>query len=196
MGGVRGRHEPLEEGCPSPAAGVPDLPPRGFRDLHMSPGPPSVHASTPSRGSGAAACPAVAGARKDPNLQGPQNAITPRLEDGTPDGDDHATCRGWQDTGAISAGRRTISRTTASPVAMPHSVLSTVSDHCTPAIQGGDDDFHAPLLMHAAPPCDYKRRRHASFKGGRSGHLLPWSPTLAIITLSAPLSTHLNRLLF
>ena len=50
--------------------------------------------------------------------------------------DDHAACRGWQDAGAISAGPRTISRTTATPDAMPHSVLPTVFDYCTPAIQG------------------------------------------------------------
>ena len=42
---------------------------------------------------------------------------------------------------------------------MPHSVLLTVSDHCTPAIRGEDDDFHVSLLMYAAPPCDYIRRR-------------------------------------
>jgi len=60
---VRCRHGPLEEECPSPAAGVPD-PPRGVRDLHVPPGPPNVHASTPTRGSGTAACPATAGAHK------------------------------------------------------------------------------------------------------------------------------------
>ena len=38
--GVRCRHEPLEEGCPSLAAGGPDLPPRGVRDIHATLGPP------------------------------------------------------------------------------------------------------------------------------------------------------------
>ena len=38
--GVRCRHEPLEEGCPSLEAGGPDLPPRGVRDLHATLGPP------------------------------------------------------------------------------------------------------------------------------------------------------------
>jgi hypothetical protein len=60
---------------------------------------------------------------------------------------------------------------------------------------GEDDDFHVPLLMYTASPCDYKRRGRASFKGGRSGRLLS-SPTFTIIvTLSAPLSIRLNRLL-
>jgi hypothetical protein len=72
---------------------------------------------------------------------------------------------GWQDAGAISARRRTISRTTATPDAMPHSVLPIVLDHCTPVIQGKDDDFHDPLRMYTVPPCVYKRRRRASFKG-------------------------------
>ena len=54
---------------------------------------------------------------------------------------------------------------TATPDAMPHNVLSIVFDHCTPRDSGEDDDFHVPLLMYAAPPCDYKRRRRTSFKG-------------------------------
>ena len=55
------------------------------------------------------------------------------------------------------------------PGAIPHSVLPTVLDYCTLAIQGENDDFHDPLCMYTVPPCDYKRRRHASFKG--DGHL-------------------------
>ena len=54
--------------------------------------------------------------------------------------------------------------TTATPDAMPHSVLPTVFDHCTPAIRGKGDDFHDPLRMYTVPPCVYKRRRQASFK--------------------------------
>ena len=38
--GVRRRHVPLKEGRSALVAGVPDLPPRGFRDLHVTPGPP------------------------------------------------------------------------------------------------------------------------------------------------------------
>ena len=55
-----------------------------------------------------------------------------------------------------------------------HSVLSIVSDHCTPAIQG-ETTTSTPLpLMYAAPPCDYKRRRRASFsRVGLSGFSLP-----------------------
>ena len=60
---VRCRHGPLEEEFPSPAAGAPD-PPRGVRDLHVPLGPPNVHASAPTRGSGTSACPVTAGARK------------------------------------------------------------------------------------------------------------------------------------
>ena len=93
----------------------------------------------------------------DPDLQGPRNAATPHLEDNTPYSDDHALCWDWQDAGAISARPRT----TATPNAMPHSVLSTVLDHCTPVIRGEDDDFHDPLCMYTAPPCVYKRRRQA-----------------------------------
>ena len=48
-------------------------------------------------------------------------------------------------------------RTTATTGAIPHSVLPTVLDHCTPAIRGEDDDFHDPLCMYAVPPCVYKR---------------------------------------
>ena len=44
---------------------------------------------------------------------------------------------------------------------------------------GENDDFHDPLLMYTVPPCDYKRRRRASFKGD-----------VAIIVIrSVPLST-------
>jgi len=39
-------------------------PPRGVWDFHVPPGPSNVHASTPTRGSGTATCPATAGAHK------------------------------------------------------------------------------------------------------------------------------------
>ena len=46
-----------------------------------------------------------------------------------------------------------------------------------PRDSGEDDDFYVPLLMYTAPPCDYKRRRRASFKGdvghiAQSDHLI------------------------
>ena len=44
----------------------------------------------------------------------------------------------------ISARPRTMPRTTATPGAIPHSVLPTVLDHCIPAIRGKEDDFHDP----------------------------------------------------
>ena len=122
---------------------------------------------------------------QDPGLQGPRNAATPHLEDGTPYSNDHAACWGWQDAGAISARSRTIPRTTVTPDAMPHSVLPTVFDHCTPAIRGKYDDFHDPLRMYTVPPCVYKRRGRASFKGVDVAR----SNSLDRTQHSAPLST-------
>ena len=141
--GVRRRHVPLQEGRSALAAGVPDPPSRG-------PGPPRV-----SRTSYYVRLHSVQGVRdrrvprhrwstQDPDLQGPQNVTAPHMEDRTPNSDDHTTCRGWQDAGAISAGPRTISRTTATPDAMPHSVLPTVFDYCSPAIRGRTTTFTLP----------------------------------------------------
>ena len=50
-------------GTPVTTAGAPD-PPRGVRDFHVPSGPPNVHTSTPTKGSGTAAFPTPAGARK------------------------------------------------------------------------------------------------------------------------------------
>ena len=72
---------------------------------------------------------------------------------------------------------------------MPHSVLSTVSDHYTPRDSGENDDFHASLLMHATPPCDYKRRRRASFRRDASRR----DPSS--LTLRHPYSPRSTRLL-
>jgi len=94
---------------------------------------------------------------QDPGLQDPRNVATPRLKDGTPYNNDHAACWSYRDTGMISARPRT----TATPGTIPHSVLSTVLDHCTPAIRGEDNDFHDFLCMYTAPPCAYKKRRRA-----------------------------------
>ena len=79
------------------------------------------------------------------------------MEDGTLYNSDHAARWSYKGADAISAKPRT----TAMPDAIPHSVLSTVLDHCTLAIWGEDDDFHDPLCMYTAPPCVYKRRRRA-----------------------------------
>ena len=73
----------------------------------------------------------------------------------------HATRWSRQDAGVISARPRTMPRMAATPGAIPHSVLPTVLDHCTPVIRGKDDDFHDPLCMYTVPPCVYKRRRRA-----------------------------------
>ena len=107
--------------------------------------------------------------------------------------DDHAACRGWQDAGAISAGPRTISRTTATPDTMPHSVLPTVSDHCTPAIQGKTTtstlpySCTPPLLVTIKGGGGLPLSSLARFRDlflGRSGHQRPQSPTLAFIVAS------------
>ena len=79
--------------------------------------------------------------------QGPLNATAPYIEDHTP-----ATtlppAGAGRTTGAIFAGPRTISRTTATPAVMPHSVLPTVSDHCTPRF-GGKQQLPRP---HSCTP--------------------------------------------
>ena len=128
---------------------------------------------------------------QDPDLQGPRNATTPHLEDCTPYSDDHATCWGWQDAGAISA--RT--RTTTTPDAIPHSVLPTVLDCCTPATRGENDDFRDPLYMYPS--------LLVSIKGG-GGHPLRGSVvslgitlhTEHILTSSPNIATRHAQLLF
>ena len=72
---------------------------------------------------------------QDPNPRGPPNATAPYMEDHAP-ATTTPPAEAGKTTGTIFAGPRTISRTTATPAAMPHSVLPTVSDHCTPAIRG------------------------------------------------------------
>ena len=88
-------------------------------------------------------------------------------------------------------------RTTATSDAIPHSILSTVLDHCTPAIRGEDDDFSFLPHMYTAPPCVYKRRRRA----------LPWGSVHLVenntqhcsqspnALLSPDIGTRLNQLL-
>ena len=85
---------------------------------------------------------------QDPSLQDPRNVTTPRLKNGTPYSNDHAARWSYKDAGAISARPRTTPRTTATPGAIPHGVLPAVLDHCAPAIQGEDDDFHDLLSMY------------------------------------------------
>ena len=169
--GIRRRHVFPKEGRLALAAGGPDLPTRG------GPGPPrdswtplahalALHPGGP--GPPRAPLPLAHIYMQDPGLQGPWNAATPHLEDGTPYNDDNAACWGCQDDVAISARPRTMPRTTATPDAMPYSVLPTVLDHSTPAIRGKENDFHDPRRMYTVPPCVYKRRRRASFKGSSS----------------------------
>ena len=116
-------------------------PPRGVQDLHMFSGPPGVHASAPSRGSGTAACPAATGVLKTLTRRAHG---TPHLENCMPYSDDHSARRGWQDAGAISARPRMMARSTTTPDAKPHSVLPTVIRPLHPRNSGEDDDFRVP----------------------------------------------------
>ena len=70
-------------------------------------------------------------------------------------------------TGAIFAGPRTISRTTGTHAAFPQCTPYTVRP-LYPSIRG-KTTTSTPPLMCAAPPCDYKRRRQASFRRDASG---------------------------
>ena len=83
------------------------------------------------------------------------------------------------------------------PDAMPHSVLSTVLDHCTPAIRGEDDDFHDLLCMYTAPPCVYKRRRQALSWGSAHPveHNTQHHSQSTYALLSPDIGTRLNQLL-
>jgi len=126
----------------------PGPPPRGVRVLHVTPGPPKCTRQHSVQGVRDRHAPHRHWCTQDPDLQGPRNITTPRLEDCTPHSDDHAASWGWQGAGAISARSRTIPGTTAMPDAMPHSVLSTVFDHCTPAIWGKTTTSHSPAHVH------------------------------------------------
>ena len=77
--------------------------------------------------------------------------------------------------------------------------LPIVLDHCTPAIRGKDDDLHYPLCMYTVPPCVYKRRRRASFKGvaiGSGQNTTLGTTHRAHALLSPDIGTRLNQLLF
>ena len=91
--GVRRRHVHLKEGRSALAAGGPNLPPRGVRDLHVTLRPPwctCQHSVQGGPGPPRAPLPLAHIYVQDPVLQGPQNAATPNLEDCTPYSDDHA----------------------------------------------------------------------------------------------------------
>src|SRR6185437_9253086 len=117
-------------------------------------------ARTPTRGSGAVAHHHYRGRMQDPSPHGPLNATVPYIEDHAP-ASTTPTAGAGTATGAIFTGPRTISRMMQRPPPS-HSVLPTVSDHCTPAIQG-KTTTSTPPLMCTAPPYNYKRRRRASF---------------------------------
>ena len=62
-----------------------------------------------------------------------------------------ASCQPQQDAGAISARSRTMPKTTITPDAIPHSVLPTVFDHCTPTIRGKTTTFTFPYPCTPPP---------------------------------------------
>ena len=170
----------------------------------MSPGPPSVHARTPTRGSGAVARHHYRWCMRDPRPQGPLNATAPYIEDHAPATTTPPAGAGTA-TGTIFTGPRTISRTTATPAAFPQCTSYSIRP-LYPAIQG-KTTTSMPPLMCTAPPCDYKRRRWASL--GRSLTLSECRLTLshshsadpALVSLfqedvQGLLSTHLSRLRF
>jgi len=76
------------------------------------------------------------------------------------------------------------------PGAIPHSVLPTVLNHCTPMIRGEDDDFHDLLCMYTVPPCVYKRGVGPSFSRGQHSALL----IEHIRSLNPDIGTRLNQL--
>ena len=163
--GVRCRHEPLEKGYPSPAARVPD-PPRGVRDLHVSPRLPGARACTPSRGFRTAACPAATGARKTLTCRARR---MPPLE--------YALQRQPRRLQEL-AGHRRDHRGTKDDI-QDDRLAGCHAPQCTfysirplyPAIRG-ETTTSTPPLMCAAPPCDYKRRRRASFRRDAIHHHL------------------------
>ena len=103
---------------------------------------------------------------QDPSPPGPPNATAPYIEDHTPATTTPPAGAG-RTTGAIFTGPRTISRMTATHAAFPQCTPYSVRP-LYPAIRG-KTTTSTPPLMCAAPPCDYKRRRRASFR--RAGSL-------------------------
>ena len=144
--GVRCHHGPLEEGCPSPAAGVPD-PSRGVRDLHMSPRLPGARACTPSRGFRTAACPTPASARKTltcgAHRTPPRHiwkTVPTRAATTPPARTGKAPARSSQDQGRYP---RQLPRPTSCPTVYFLQYPTTV-----PRDSGGNDDFHTPTHVH------------------------------------------------
>ena len=136
--GVRRRHVSFREGRSAHTDGV--------RDLHVSPGPPSVHARTPTRGSGAVARYHYRWCMQDPSPQGPLNATTPYIEDHAPATTTPPAGAG-RTTGAMFARPRMISRTTATHAAFPQCTSYSVRP-LYPRDSGEYDDFHAPTHVH------------------------------------------------
>ena len=67
------------------------------------------------------------------------------------------------------------------PMPCPTVYFPLCSTTAPPAIWGKDDDFHDPLRVYSVPPCVYKRRRRASFKGVAVG---PFGRTQRFVLLA------------
>ena len=169
----------LPRGALSTHGRSPGPPPFGVRDRRASPGPPSVHARTPTRGSGAVAHHYCRWCMQDPSPQGPLNTTAPYIED-------HASATTTPPAGTLQDDRRDLRRT-----------KDNIQDDCDarrlptvyflqcpttepPAIQG-KTTTSILSLMYAAPPYDYKRRRWASFS--RAGR---WLVGLSLFGFSLP----------
>ena len=130
------RTSPFKESGTS--ASPPDLPLQGVRDLRVSPGPPSVHARTPTRGSGAAARPATTTATTGACRtlvrrahRTPPRRILKIIHQATTT----PPAGAGRTIGAIFAAPRMISRTTATRAAFPQCTSYSIRPLC-PAIRG------------------------------------------------------------
>jgi len=154
---------PLREGRTAHAAGVPDLPLEGSGTSTQPSDLLGARTSTLSGGSGPAACPATAGARRALTSTAPRNATSEGL---------NILQSRPRRLLELAGRRRNLRKTTDDCQARRHAPQCTFYSvrPLHPRDSGEDDDFHVPPLMYTAPPYDYKRRRRASFKGDGHPH--------------------------
>ena len=101
---------------------------------------------------------------QDPSPQGPPNATAPYIEDHT-SATTTPTAGAGMATGAIS---KDDIQDDSDARRLPTVYFLHYPTTVPPAIQG-KTTTSTPPLMYAAPPCDYKRRRRASFRRDASG---------------------------